>query len=81
MSKINNALTKYFRRTKRNVNDESITEPAVSTDKQEKEEIEIESSSFRHLELSADKASSTSASPTCPRAFESLTISASSQPS
>ncbi|CAF3901627.1 unnamed protein product [Rotaria sordida] len=81
MSQINNVLTKYFRRIKRNVNNESIIQPAVSTDEQEKEEIEIESPSFKRLKLSEDKGSSTSVSPTCSRALESLTISASSQPS
>jgi hypothetical protein len=81
MSKINNVLTKYFRRTKRNVDNESIIQPAVSADEQEKEEIEIESRSFKRLKSSEGEGSSTSASPTCSRALESLTISASSQSS
>ena len=57
MSKINNMLTKYFRRTKRNINNESILQPAVSTDEQEKEEIEIESPSFKRLNLSEENRS------------------------
>ncbi len=81
MSKINNVLTKYFRKTKRNDNKESIIQPATSTDEKENDEIEIESPSFKRLKSSEDKGSSTLASPSCSRAIECLTISTSSQPS
>ena len=51
MSKTNYLLTKYFRKSKRNVSNEPTAQPSVSTDEEEKDEYKSESSSSRRLKL------------------------------
>jgi len=73
MSKTNNLLTKYFRKSKRNVINEPTAQSSVSIDEEEKDEYESESSSSKRLKLSENNDLSILAySCGCERSFSSL---------